>query len=138
MFGGENGEGNVSCCLDLLGMPPGVGAGARSYCLGFGTKLGHRDSRQREIKRQLKENFSDLCFCLMLCPVLSFGGLIWDFWRKGDWRGKDSATLNKDTLKSSQIFFIVKNLTDVDCRDSISYACNILGDLLQAKNQYIL
>jgi len=76
----------------------------------------------------------------MLCPVLSFRGLIWDFWRKGDWtgRGKDLAALNKEYTRKLSGFFIVQNLADVDYRGSILYACNILGDLLHAKNQYIL
>lgn len=71
-------------------------------CLQGG--VWQRYSRQREIKRQLKENFSDLCFCLMSWPVLSFGGWFEIF--EGDWIGrrKDSATLNKEYTRKLQDF----------------------------------
>lgn len=66
-------------------------------CLGFGTKLGLWNSKEREIKGQLKENLSDLWFCLILCPVLSSVGSVWEFLRKGDYTGswKYVAALNK-------------------------------------------
>lgn len=136
LFGDENGEGSVNCCSDLLGTSPGLGAGAQILLPGVWHKTEIWGRRQRDIKRQLNENFSDLRFCLISCSVLSFEGLIWDFWRKGDWirRGKDLATLNKEYTRKLSRLFIVKNLADVDYRGSISYACNILGDLLHAKN----
>lgn len=119
---------------DLLFGPAGhasrVGAGAQILLCG----VWHRDSRQREIKRQLKENFSDLCFCLTSWQSYPLGhdlGFL-----KGEGRTQQHQV--KNTPESCQDFLIVKIMADVDYRGSITYAYNIHGDLLLAKNQYVL
>jgi len=51
LFGDENGEGRVDCHLDLLGMAPGVQAGAQILLLGGLHKTGTpRQQAERDQK----------------------------------------------------------------------------------------
>lgn len=112
----------------------------RSYWLGFDIKLGVGIAGRERSKDKSKNNFSNLCFCLILCPVLSFGGLIWDFWRKEDWigRGKDLAALNKGYTRKLSGFFIVK-MWQMLTIEAVSHMPAIFLEIsYMPKNQYIL